>query len=249
MTKLSVVIITLNEEHCITRCIDSVRAIADEIVLLDSFSTDNTAAIAEQIGAKVVQQKFEGYTLQKQRAVALAQNDFVFSIDADEVVSNELCESILAEKQNGFTFDAYEMNRLNFVGERAVKTCGWYPDAKIRIWNRTKGGWQGGKVHEQLVMNKNTSIKKLEGDLWHYTYADMQALKTQQEKFARLAAEDLKQKSLSYLLPKMIFSSGFKFLRSYFLKRGFTDGALGFAICYEQARGVFLKYYTAIQLK
>ena len=249
MTKLSVVIITFNEEQNITRCIASVRAIADEIIVLDSFSTDKTCYLAQQAGATIVQQVFEGYTLQKQRAVALAQNDFVFSIDADEAVSDELRQSILAEKENGFAADAYEMNRLNFLGNHPIKTCGLYPDTKIRIWNRTKGGWQGGQVHEQLVMRQNTSAKKLNGDLLHYTYATIQDMEQQMEKFARLAAGDLKAENSFFLLTKMLFSAPFKFLRSYILKAGFTDGAAGLAICYHQSRGVFLKYYYALQLK
>ena len=247
MSKLSVVIITFNEEENIQRCIASVTDIADEIIVLDSFSTDKTVMLAEQSGAKVFQQKFEGFTLQKQRAAALAQNDFVFSIDADEVVSKELQQSVITEKQNWFTADAYEMNRLNFLGGRAIKTCGLYPDTKIRIWNKYKGGWQGGKVHEQMQMHKNAPVKKLNGDLLHYTYKDTQQLALQMEKFARLAAQDLRQENVFFLFSKMLFSTPFKFLRSYILKLGFTDGTAGLAICYHQSRGVFLKYYYALR--
>lgn len=248
MSKLSVVIITFNEEENIERCIASVKAMADEIIVLDSFSYDKTVALAKKSGVKILQQKFEGFTLQKQRAAALAQYDFVFSIDADEAVSEELQQSVIAEKQNGFTADAYEMNRLNFLGSRAVKTCGLYPDTKIRIWNKHKGGWQGGHVHEQMQMQKDASVKKLNGDLLHYTYKDAKQLAIQMEKFARLAAQDLKQENVFFLFSKMLFSAPFKFLRSYILKLGLTDGAVGFSICYQQSRGVFLKYWYALQL-
>ncbi len=249
MSKLSVVIITLNEEENIERCIASVKLIADEIIVLDSFSSDNTVRLARQSGANVFQEKFEGYTLQKQRVVSMSQHDVVLSIDADEVLSEKLQKSILAEKQNGFAADAYEMNRLNFLGERAIKTCGLYPDTKIRIWNKFKGGWQGGKVHEQMTMMDNSVIKKLNGDLLHYTYKNTEQLSLQMKKFALLAAQDLKQENVFFLFSKMTFSPAFKFFRTYFFKLGLADGNTGLTICFYQSWGVFLKYFYALKNK
>lgn len=249
MSKLSVVIITLNEAKNIARCMSSVQAVADEIVVLDSFSTDETVAIAQTFGAKIFQKKFEGFTQQKNVASEKATYDFVFSIDADEAVSDELLQAIKREKEIGFGADGYAMNRLNFIGEREVRTCGLYPDTKIRIWNKAKGGWQGGFVHERMVMNQNARIKKLAGDLLHYSYKSTQELAAQNTRFAMLAAQSLQHESVVFLLLKLLLSAPFRFLKNYFLKLGFTDGLFGFSICVLQTTYVYEKYWRAIKLK
>lgn len=252
MNKLSVVIITFNEEETIARCIDSVIEIADEIIVLDSFSTDRTVQITKEKGAKIFQEKFSGYTSQKNLAISKSSNQYVFSIDADEVVSKELLRSIKEEKQKDFPADAYEMNRLNFFGDRAVRTCGWYPDRKIRVWNKGVAGWKGELVHEKwnlFAAKGEAVIEKLNGNLLHYTYRTQNDLIKQAEHFANLAAQTLKTQNIFYLLVKMLFSAPIKFIRNYFFKLGFTDGTVGLTICFHQSREVFLKYYWAIKLK
>ncbi len=252
MSQLSVVIITYNEEETIARCIDSVRAIANEIIVLDSFSTDRTVTIAKEKGAKVFEEKFQGFTAQKNLVISYTSYQYVFSIDADEVVGEELLQSIQIEKQKDFPADAYEMNRLNFFGTRAIKTCGWYPDTKVRLWNKDLAGWKGGLVHEtwSFLNTKNDGIiEKLNGDLLHYTYQTKEDLIRQSDRFAALAAKTLKEKNAFYLVVKMLFSALFKFIRNYFFKLGFTERMLGFTICYYQSGEVFLKYYYAIKLK
>ena len=143
MSQLTVVIITYNEEENVGRCIDSVHDIADEIIVLDSFSTDGTKKIAEAKGAKVTERKFTNYIDQKNFVLTLSTNDYVLNLDADEFLSEELKKSISAEKLADFPSDAYSMNRLNFYCGEAIKTCGWYPDTKIRLWNKEKGKWEG----------------------------------------------------------------------------------------------------------
>jgi glycosyltransferase involved in cell wall biosynthesis len=250
MNKLSVVIITLNEEKNIARCIDSVQNIADEIIVVDSFSSDRTVEIVNGKGARVFQQKFEGYTNQKNIAVSYSSNDYVFSIDADEEISYELLESIRVVKLTGWGADAYEMNRLNFFGQTPIKSCGWYPDTKVRIWNKHKGGWQGGLVHEQWKANtSNLKKEKLVGDLLHYSYKTIDDLRKQAEKFAALAAIKLMEEGTLQLLFKRIFSPLARFFKSYILYRGFTEGKTGFYICYYQYRETLLKYSEALKLK
>ena len=134
--KLSVVIIAYNESDQIADCIKSVNGLADEILVVDSFSTDDTVSIAESLGARVLQHKFEGHIQQKNWAKDQATNNFVLSIDADERLTLELKESIAQEKELGFHHSGYYMNRLNFIGSKALKCCGWYPDKKLRLWNR-----------------------------------------------------------------------------------------------------------------
>lgn len=248
MKLLSVVIITFNEEENLARCIDSVRGIADEIVVVDSFSTDKTESIAREKGARFVQHKFEGHIQQKNFAKEQANYDWVLSLDADETVSDELRESILQANKN-FDIDGYTMNRLNFYCGKPIRTCGWYPDTKLRLWNRTKGEWTGINPHDKFLLKQDSVSKHVAGDVLHNTYPTRESFLAQRQKFATISAQHLKNKTLIFLLAKMLFSPPFKFLRNYFFKLGFTDGAVGFTICYHQSREVFLKYFWAIKFK
>ena len=248
MNKLSVVIITFNEAENIGKCIDSVRQVADEVIVVDSFSTDKTIEIAMTKGARVIQHIFEGHIQQKNFAKAQANHDWVLSVDADETLNDELTQSILKAKQS-FDVDGYAMNRLNFFGGKPIKTCGWYPDKKLRLWDRTKGAWTGINPHDNFELIEGAVIKNLAGDILHNTYPTHKSFLAQREKFATISAQHLKSKNVFVLLLKLIFSAPFKFIRTYFLLRGFTEGAVGFTICFHLSREVFLKYFRAIKFK
>jgi len=248
MNKLSVVIITYNEEENIGKCIDSVREVADEIVLVDSFSTDRTIEMARAKGARTIQHKFEGHIQQKNFAKQQATNDWVLSLDADETLSKELSQSILKAKES-FAIDGYAMNRLNFYCGKPIKTCGWYPDNKLRLWNRNRGTWAGINPHDKFELLKGTASKNLLGDILHDTYPTHESFLAQRDKFATISAQHLKSKNVFVLLLKLIFSAPFKFIRTYFLFLGFTEGTTGLIICYQLSREVFLKYFRAIKFK
>ncbi len=248
MNKLSVVIITLNEEENIGRCIDSVKEIADEIVVIDSFSTDKTEEIAKAKGARFFKNKFAGHIEQKNFAKEQAAYDYVLSIDADEILSDELKQAISAVKEN-IEADGYTMNRLNFYCGKPIKTCGWYPDTKLRLWNKFKGEWMGTNPHDKFKMRGNSITQHLKGDILHNTYPTHESLLNQVEEFATIGAQHLKSENIFYLVWKAFFSAPFKFIRNYFFKLGFTEGNVGFIICHQQCREVFLKYYRAIKLK
>lgn len=243
------VIIAFNEEDNIAACIDSVGSLADEVVVIDSFSTDTTASMAEAKGARLLRKEFKGYIEQKNFATEAAANDFVLNLDADERLSPLLLSELKKEKEKGFPFSAYAMNRLNFYCGRPVKSCGWYPDTKVRLWNRKVGRWVGGLVHEKMELDEDVSVKKLEGDILHYTYNTKQELVNQVNRFSDLAARQLKTKSSALLVLKMFFSPVVKFVRNYVFNLGFADGNVGLVICYQQAREVFLKYRKALALK
>ena len=253
MNKLSVVIITFNEEANIGRCIDSIHSIADEIFVVDSFSTDRTVDIAVQKGARVMQNEFEGHIQQKNWARLKAQHDWILSIDADEYVSDELLASLKEWKRGSLTYcNGYYINRLNFYCGTAIRTCGLYPDKKLRLWRRKWGEWSGINPHDKFVlkfdMDAHSPIR-LEGDIIHNTWPTHAAFLQQIEKFATIGARHLKGKNIFYLITKMTFSPVFKFIRNYFFYLGFTDGKVGFIICFNQSREVFLKYFRAIKFK
>jgi glycosyltransferase involved in cell wall biosynthesis len=248
MNKLSVVIITFNEEANIGKCVDSVRKVADEVVVVDSFSTDRTIEIAKGKGARVIQHKFEGHIQQKNFVKEQAACDWVLSLDADETLSDELTQSILNAKGN-FDADGYTMNRLNFYCGKPIKTCGWYPDKKFRLWDRTKGAWSGINPHDKFELQKGATTNHLTGDILHNTYPTHQSFLAQREKFATISAQHLKSKNVLVLLLKLTFSAPFKFIRTYFLLLGFTEGATGLIICFHLSREVLLKYFRAIKFK
>ena len=242
--KLSAVIIADNEEAHIARCIGSLRDVADDILVVDSFSQDRTVEIAENLGARVIQNVFEGHIQQKNFAKDKAQYDFVLSLDADEALSDELIESIRTEKLDGFPCSGYYMNRRNFVGKLAVTGCGWYPDRKLRLWNRNDGQWQGINPHDRFQLKRGIGLLKgeLKGDLLHYSYPNNKAVFKKSLQYGKIGAHYCKTLPWPKLLLKLIFSPPFKFVRNYFFKRGFLFGWTGFVICLSQMVEGFTKY-------
>jgi len=248
MRKLSLVIIAFNEEKQIAHCLESAKDIADDIVVVDSFSTDRTAEIVNTFGARFVQHTFEGHVQQKNWAITQAKYPFILSLDADERLSQELKASILKAKEMD-EVDGFTMNRLNFYCGRPIKHCGWYPDRKLRLWDSEKGRWEGRNPHDKYQMQPGAILYQLEGDILHNTYSDRESLVKQVEKFSSITAQYLKEKSWLYLLFKLSFSPSFKFFQSFFLKAGFLEGQTGLFICYQLSREVFLRYRKAIALK
>lgn len=240
MLSISAVILTLNEEKNIERCIRSLTGIADEVIVVDSFSTDRTEEICKSLGVKFIQNKFDGYIEQKNYAWALAANDYVLSIDADEELSEPLRESLLEIKQNG-SADGYTMNRLNNYCGRWIKHCGWYPDRKLRLAKKNLAHWGGYNPHDKLLI-QSENLVHLNGDLLHYSFSSHEAYKAQQKKFAEISAMTYfkKGKRVSFLYP--FLSAALKFLRDYFFNLGFLDGVDGWRICTTAAGTNFLKY-------
>lgn len=249
MTKFSVTIITLNEEKNIARCLDSVKNVADEIVVVDSFSADNTEAICREYGAKFIKQKFLGYIEQKKFAVSQASNIYVLSLDADEALSPELEKSILNLKQQGNLADAYTMNRLNRFCDRWIKHGAWYPDKKIRLFKKNAGKWGGENPHDKIEMNPGSKIKHLDGDLLHYTYQSIEEFVLQGNKFSTIAAnEKFKQNKKAGFL-NLLINPFWVFIVNYIIKAGFLDGYYGFIIARLSAYHTFLKYAKLIKLQ
>jgi glycosyltransferase involved in cell wall biosynthesis len=246
MVNISAVIITFNEEKRIGRCIDSVRKVADEVVVVDSFSKDRTREICLAKGVTFIEHPFTGFTDQKKFSVSQATHDFILAMDADEYLSPELVQSILQVKSN-WKADAYDFNRLNSYAGKWIKSSGWYPDRKIRLWDRRKGNWAGGKVHETVVMEPGTKTATLKGDLLHEAYQNAsQLIRKMQLQYADLYAEEHAFRKT--VTPFKIFCKTVAaFFKSYILNGGIFDGYEGLLISGSNANGAFYKYAKLLE--
>ncbi|MEW6076579.1 MAG: glycosyltransferase family 2 protein [Thermodesulfobacteriota bacterium] len=246
--KISAVIITHNEERNIRRCLASLRDIADEIVVVDSYSTDRTGEICREMGAVFLQHPFEGHIEQKNYALSRASHDYVLSLDGDEALSDDLRQSILAAKNN-WRGDGYSLNRLTSYCGRWIRHCGWYPDSKIRLWDRRKGQWGGTNPHDLVVMRDGCEVTHLTGDLLHYSYHSIRQQVEQINTFSDLAARAVYEKGKqSHFIADILLNPPLTFLKMYILQAGFLDGYYGFVICVNSAFGKFLKYIKLREL-
>ncbi len=241
MDKLSVAIITLNEERNIGRCLESVQAVADEIVVVDSFSTDDTSEICESYGVNFSTHPFEGHIEQKNYALSLCAHKHVLALDADEALSAELKESILNEKQSGFK-NAYSMNRLTRYCGRWIRHGGWYPDKKIRLVNKEQASWGGTNPHDKLLTHRTIKPIHLEGDLLHYSINTIDEHIKVVHNFARLGAHALHKKGEKAPVLMEYLSPVYKFIQSYFFQLGLVEGKHGWHIAKYSAKSKYLKY-------
>jgi glycosyltransferase involved in cell wall biosynthesis len=241
MEKLSVVIICFNEEKNISRCIDSVRDIADEILLLDSYSTDQTVAIAESKGAIVKQQPFNGFIEKKNKAIELASYDYILSLDADEALNPQLADSIRQAKEN-YTNRAYRMNRCSNYCGKFIRHGSWYPDAKIRLFDRRIAHWGGANPHDKIILKENIQVEHLKGDILHYSYHTISEHVIQNDKLSTIAAKSLFANGKKTNLLNVFVRPGWSFLVSYIFRAGFLDGLFGLVIAIQIAHLTFLKH-------
>ncbi|MFC2080177.1 glycosyltransferase family 2 protein [Bacteroidota bacterium] len=239
--ELSVVIITYNEEKNIGRCLDSVKDIADDIVVVDSYSTDRTEDICLEKGARFIQHSFHSHIDQKNWAITQAKFPIILSLDADESLSDALKKSIL-EVKNNWKFDGYYFNRLTNYCGKWIRHTTWYPSRKLRLWDSRKGSWGGMNPHDKFILDQNSTKKYLKGDILHYSYYSMDEHLDQLEKFSSIHA----QSSFDIGVKTNIFSRGlhtsWRFLNDYIFRLGFLDGRSGFIISKLGAREVYLKY-------
>ena len=247
MEKLSVVIITYNEESAIERCISSVTKVADEILVVDSFSTDRTREICLRLGVKFYEHPFEGYIQQKNYAKSLADFDYVLSLDADEALSETLCNSIIKVKQK-FDFDGYYMNRMNNYCGIWIKHGDWYPDRKLRLWNQKKGEWGGRNPHDHVNMEPGARIAHLKGDLLHYSYVSLEAHIDQFNRFTTTSAVGLFSEGKKISAIGVLIKGSASFFKGFFLKLGFLDGFYGVALCIINSFATFMKYMKLREL-
>ena len=247
MPKISAVIITKNEEKNLGRCLDSLKNVVDEILIVDSFSEDRTRNISEEAGAKFLEKEWMGYSATKNWANEQAKYPYILSLDADEALSPELHSAIQKAKPslNGI----YAFNRLTNYCGKWIRHSGWYPDTKVRLFPKDAAHWEGAFVHEILKTDPNQPLNHLRGDLFHYSYYTLSEHIARANTYSDLAAQQILEKEKGGLLFKCLLNPYFRFWKHYLLKGGFRDGFYGFVISAISAFEVFLKYSKAHSLR
>lgn len=239
--RLSVPIITHNEAANIGRCIDSVLPVADEVVVVDSLSTDRTLDICAAKGVRIIEQPFAGYVEQKNFAIEQAACDHVLSIDADECLSPRLAE-LVARVKADWSADGFTVNRCNNYYGTWMRHGGLYPDRKIRLWDRRKGRWGGFNPHDHVLMEEGAVVNDLGADLLHYAYGSIEEHAHQANRFSTIAAQAYFDAGRPGTLLNVLVNPTVRFLRDYFVRLGFLDGFHGFMVCNIDAHMTFLKY-------
>ena len=246
--KLSAVIITFNEEKNIRRCVESLKGIVDEIVVVDSFSKDKTKDICAEYDLTFIEHAFEGHIEQKNWAKAQAKYDYVLSLDADEALDDMLKGSVLAAKNN-WQADVYRMNRLTNYCGKWIHHSGWYPDTKMRLFDRRLGDWGGDNPHDKFIPTEKAKVGYLKGDLLHYSFYTREDHLLQIEKFSTIGANALYKKGVRSTIVKILIKPMARFIKAYFVHKGFLDGKEGWTISRLSAYANFLKYYKLYQLQ
>lgn len=245
MPKLSVIIIVKNEAENIADCIKSAY-FADEVVVVDSGSSDNTLALAKKLGARVFNKPWQGYGKHKNIAVKLASHEWIFSLDADERITPILKKEIL-QKVNHPLFNVYDVPRQSLFISRFIRHSGWYPDRTRRLFKKGSAIFSEHHVHEHLI-TKN-EIGHLTNPLIHYSYRDCETVLKKINIYSSLGAKDLKNRGIKSSLKKAIFHALWAFVRTYIFRLGFLDGREGLMLAISIAEGTYYRYIKLIYLK
>lgn len=238
MTPLSLVILTKNEAHNIERCIQSVP-VAQDVVVLDSESIDQTVVKAQALGARTFVEPWQGFFRMRKRATELAKHDWILALDADEALSEESLQEIKDLLTVGPKADAYAFPRRSFHLGRWIHHGGWYPDRQIRLYHRGRAQWAEAELHEKI---KAQNIQRLKNPILHWVFRDLSHQVETNNRYSSLGAEQLAVKGKKFSLIKFIFKPWGKFLEAYIWKQGFRDGLPGFIIAVGAAYSMFLKF-------
>ncbi len=247
MAKLSVVTIALNEERNIVECLESVRW-ADELIVVDSGSLDNTVDLAQRFPAKVMQMEWRGYGATKNEALQHATGDWVLWLDADERVTPELAAEIKQRiREDDKSVAGYTVARRAYFLGKWIKHSGWYPSRVTRLFRRSSGKFSETKVHERLLLDGVTA--DLHNDLLHYTDPDLHHYFEKFNRYTSLAAEDLQAAGKPFSLYDVIVRPPFVFFKMFIMRLGFLDGIHGFVLSVASMSYVFVKYAKLWELQ
>ena len=238
LDQITVTILTKNSQKYLSRCLDALKEF-DEVLILDNGSDDETLKIAENYAnVTILEHSFIGFGPMKNMAVEKARNDWIFSVDSDEVASKELIDAI-RETDPAYINRVYTVNRINHYNGKPIRCCGWYPDTVLRLFNRTHTQFNGAMVHESLILKPETKKQKLSGELKHYPFDDIASLISKLQSYSTLYVQGNTKKSSP---AKAFWRATFAFFKNYFLQRGFACGYEGLVISISNANGVFYKY-------
>lgn len=241
------VIISLNEAKNIKECIESLKQVCSEVIVVDSLSTDNTLHIAELAGAKVISQAYLGDGPQKNAGLEHAKNDWILSIDADERLTPELVKEIKSLDLSNNKHDAFALKRRNYIGSRWIKHCGWYPDYCIRLYNKQLTRFSDAKQHA-TVQAKSPS--RLKSDLIHYSYDNIgQLFAKPGRNFSSRAAKIMYQKGKRANSFSPFLHGLNAFIRKYIFQRGFLGGVDGMTVALSAALNSYLKYAKLLEFQ
>jgi glycosyltransferase involved in cell wall biosynthesis len=237
--KLSIAIISHNEEHNLARTLDSVVPIADEIVIVDSYSTDKTLEIAQRYNARIFQKEWNGFSEQKNALLEKCNGEWILFLDCDEVLSKELIESIKKILINS-EYDGYSINRKTFYIDKIMKYA-WQPDLNLRLVKSSANPkWKGGEIHEFLTIEGSSGI--IAGEIIHYSYKDMKQHFEKTISYAKISAESYYKKGKKFSFLNILLNPIIAFIRLYFINKGIFDGVYGFIAAMSSMIGTFLKY-------
>lgn len=246
MQPISVTLITHNEERNVEEALQSISW-ADEIIVIDCGSSDATTEICRKYTDKIFHRDWTGYVDQKRFAVEKASYDWIFSLDADERSSPELSVEIQELARKGFGKAGYKIPRVAFFMGRWIRHGDWYPDYQLRLFDRRHGAWEGGRVHESVKISSQPGF--LKGEIYHYTYRSLSDYLRRLESYSSLSALDYQQRGKTATPLKLLGNPLATFIKAYFIKRGFLDGAPGFVVAVMGAVSVFFKYAKLFELQ
>ena len=247
MSKLSVITLALNEEHNIVDCLASVKW-ADELIVVDSGSTDRTVELSRQFTNKVLRLKWRGYGGTRNEALQQATGDWILWLDADERVPPELAAEIQQRiRDDDDMFSGYRVARRGYFLGKWIKHCGWYPSRVTRLFRRSRGKFSESRVHEQLLVDGATG--QLHNDLLHYTDPDLDHYLQKFNRYTSLAAQDLHAAGKRFSLYDVLVRPPFVFFKMFVLRLGFLDGVHGFILCFASMAYVFVKYAKLWELR
>ena len=242
MRKITATVITYNEADRIELCLKSLQGVADEIIVVDSFSDDNTLEICSRYNCIVTQRRFNGYGAQKQYAVSLSTNSYILSIDADEFLDEELRASIIKLKNEGFAHRIYSLSRINYYCDVPIRHCGWQPDRPIRLFDKRYASWNLRDVHETVIFPGTLRPELIAGKLIHYRCASPDEYRRKEERYASINSQILitEGRRVGVLTPYM--QAAMAFLRTYLRHLGCLDGRQGMEISRTAAHAAFATY-------
>ena len=244
---VSAFIVCMNEARNIKRCLESIQW-CNEIIVIDSGSTDGTLEICQQMGARVIHREWPGYVEQKRFGLERSSGDWVLNLDADEEVSPELREEILSNlRANTGEIDGYELSRVVFYLNRWWRKGGWYPEFRLRLCRRSKTSWGGADPHEKAIVHGPTT--RLKGELWHYTYRTMTDHIQRLNQHSTSAARTMHRNNKSLSIVSILFNPIGRFVKFYLLKKGYREGAPGLVVALFEAFYVLLKYLKLWELE